>query len=119
MLELTASQIRMGQRAPDKAAALAMLADWLAADGLVEPGYLAGMQAREGQGGVEGRFRLAHCGALSSGLESRQPPGPPDGRGGQGRLASTWLPMSDSACSPLPLRLWARSRSRSPNFPRG
>lgn len=50
MLELTAAQIRMGQRVPDKAAALALLADWLAADGLVEPGYLAGMQAREGQG---------------------------------------------------------------------
>lgn len=50
MLELTASQIRMGQRAPDKAAALALLADWLVVDGLVEPGYLAGMQTREGQG---------------------------------------------------------------------
>lgn len=50
MLELTASQIQMGRSAPDKAAALALLADWLIADDLVEPGYLAGMQAREGQG---------------------------------------------------------------------
>ena len=50
MLELNVSQIRMGASAPDKAAALAQLADSLIGDGLVAPGYLAGLQAREAQG---------------------------------------------------------------------
>ncbi|MBT8768757.1 phosphoenolpyruvate--protein phosphotransferase [Metapseudomonas boanensis] len=50
MLELTAGQVSMGLSAPDKAAALQMLAGQLEGDGLVAPGYLAGLQAREGQG---------------------------------------------------------------------
>ncbi|MEX6502448.1 phosphoenolpyruvate--protein phosphotransferase [Pseudomonas zhanjiangensis] len=50
MLEFNASQIQMGASAPDKAAALALLAGRLIDDGLVAPGYLAGMQAREAQG---------------------------------------------------------------------
>jgi phosphoenolpyruvate-protein phosphotransferase len=50
MLELTVEQISMGQKAPDKAAALQLLADTLVADGLVAQGYLAGLQARETQG---------------------------------------------------------------------
>ncbi|WP_313516177.1 PTS sugar transporter subunit IIA, partial [Pseudomonas sp.] len=50
MLELNAAQIQMDRRAPDKQAALKSLADNLVADGLVMPGYLAGMQAREAQG---------------------------------------------------------------------
>ncbi len=50
MLELNATQIRMGRSAPDKQAALALLADSLIDDALVTPGYLAGMQAREAQG---------------------------------------------------------------------
>lgn len=50
MLELNAAQIRMGRNAPDKQAALALLAEGLVDDGLVESGYLAGMQAREAQG---------------------------------------------------------------------
>ncbi|HEX5842332.1 MAG TPA: PTS sugar transporter subunit IIA, partial [Pseudomonas sp.] len=50
MLELNVTQIQMGCSAPDKQAALALLAEALSADGLVAPGYLAGMQAREAQG---------------------------------------------------------------------
>ncbi|PWB33706.1 phosphoenolpyruvate--protein phosphotransferase [Pseudomonas sp. SDI] len=50
MLELTVEQISMGQTAPDKAAALQLLAGHLVADGLVAAGYLAGLQAREAQG---------------------------------------------------------------------
>ena len=50
MLELAVEQIAMGQRAADKGAALALLADRLVADGLVAEGYLAGLQAREAQG---------------------------------------------------------------------
>ena len=50
MLELNATQIQMGHRVPDKQAALALLAEALSADGLVAPGYLAGLQAREAQG---------------------------------------------------------------------
>lgn len=50
MLELTAEQISMGQRAASKADALVLLAEQLAADGLVAEGYLAGLQAREAQG---------------------------------------------------------------------
>jgi phosphocarrier protein FPr len=50
MLELNVTQIQMGRSAPDKPAALALLADCLIADDLVTPGYLAGMQAREAQG---------------------------------------------------------------------
>ncbi|WPC04375.1 phosphoenolpyruvate--protein phosphotransferase [Pseudomonas benzenivorans] len=50
MLELNAKQIQMGGRAASKSAALAMLADSLVGEGLVAPGYLAGMQAREAQG---------------------------------------------------------------------
>ncbi|MDP2244463.1 phosphoenolpyruvate--protein phosphotransferase [Pseudomonas sp.] len=50
MLELNVTQIQMGRSAPDKQAALALLADCLIADDLVTPGYLAGMQAREAQG---------------------------------------------------------------------
>lgn len=50
MLELNVTQIQMGCSAPDKQAALALLAEALSADGLVAPGYLAGLQAREAQG---------------------------------------------------------------------
>ncbi|MGR3888319.1 phosphoenolpyruvate--protein phosphotransferase [Pseudomonas sp. 1152_12] len=50
MLELTVEQISMGQMAVDKSAALHLLADKLAADGLVAEGYLSGLQAREAQG---------------------------------------------------------------------
>lgn len=50
MLELTVEQISMGQTAVDKSAALHLLADKLAADGLVAEGYLSGLQAREAQG---------------------------------------------------------------------
>ena len=50
MLELNVTQIQMGHSAPDKPAALALLADRLVHDDLVAPGYLAGMQAREKQG---------------------------------------------------------------------
>ena len=50
MLELTVEQISMGQRAVDKPAALQLLAELLATDGLVAPGYLQGLQAREQQG---------------------------------------------------------------------
>ncbi|MHA6492542.1 phosphoenolpyruvate--protein phosphotransferase [Pseudomonas borbori] len=50
MLELNATQIQMGLTAPDKDAALVMLADQLVDAGLVAPGYLAGLQAREAQG---------------------------------------------------------------------
>lgn len=50
MLELDASQIQMGRQAADKAAALAMLGDALAAGGLATPFYLDGLQAREAQG---------------------------------------------------------------------
>ena len=50
MLELTAQQVRMQQRAADKPAALELLCQALEADGLVEPGYLAGLKAREAQG---------------------------------------------------------------------
>ncbi|MFZ3203154.1 MAG: phosphoenolpyruvate--protein phosphotransferase [Pseudomonas sp.] len=50
MLELNVTQIQMGHSAPDKPAALALLADRLVHDDLVAPGYLAGMQAREAQG---------------------------------------------------------------------
>lgn len=50
MLELTAQQVRMQQRAADKPTALELLCRALEADGLVEPGYLAGLQAREAQG---------------------------------------------------------------------
>jgi phosphocarrier protein FPr len=50
MLEFNAQQVRMGQRAADKQAALAMLGAALEDDGLVASGYLAGIQAREAQG---------------------------------------------------------------------
>jgi phosphocarrier protein FPr len=50
MLELTSEQISMGQVAPDKPAALRLLADRLVADGLVAQGYLQGLQDREAQG---------------------------------------------------------------------
>lgn len=50
MLEFNAQQVRMGQRAVDKQAALAMLGAALEDDGLVAEGYLAGLQAREAQG---------------------------------------------------------------------
>jgi phosphocarrier protein FPr len=50
VLELTAQQVRMQQRAADKPAALELLCQALEADGLVEPGYLAGLKAREAQG---------------------------------------------------------------------
>lgn len=38
MFELNAQHIRMAQQAPDKATALAMLAESLVTDGLVAPG---------------------------------------------------------------------------------
>lgn len=50
MLELTAGQISMGLVAADKASALRLLAELLEGDGLVAPGYLAGLEAREAQG---------------------------------------------------------------------
>ncbi|MBD2837771.1 phosphoenolpyruvate--protein phosphotransferase [Pseudomonas sp. JM0905a] len=50
MLELTAGQISMGLVAADKASALRLLAELLEGDGLVTPGYLAGLEAREAQG---------------------------------------------------------------------
>ncbi len=50
MLELTAEQIRMGQSAADKSQALRLMASTLETDGLVAPGYLAGLEAREAQG---------------------------------------------------------------------
>ncbi|MFC3609505.1 phosphoenolpyruvate--protein phosphotransferase [Stutzerimonas tarimensis] len=50
MLELLPPHIRMHQSAPDKAAALTLLAEVLVADGLVAEGYLDGLKAREAQG---------------------------------------------------------------------
>jgi phosphocarrier protein FPr len=50
MLELNAQHIRMHQTAADKPAALALLGEVLVADGLVAPGYLEGLRAREAQG---------------------------------------------------------------------
>ncbi|MCQ2030207.1 phosphoenolpyruvate--protein phosphotransferase [Stutzerimonas zhaodongensis] len=50
MLELNAQHIHMHQAAPDKPAALALLGEVLVADGLVAPGYLDGLRAREAQG---------------------------------------------------------------------
>src|SRR3989338_8660471 len=63
MLELNAAQIQVGHSAPDKQAALALLAEALSADGLVAPGYLAGMQARE----VQGSTYLGHGIAIPHG----------------------------------------------------
>ncbi|MDX2354371.1 phosphoenolpyruvate--protein phosphotransferase [Stutzerimonas xanthomarina] len=50
MLELNAQHIHMHQAAADKPAALALLGEVLTADGLVAPGYLDGLRAREAQG---------------------------------------------------------------------
>lgn len=50
MLELDTRQIRMGQRAADKAEALRLLGAALVADGLAAPGYAEGLKAREAQG---------------------------------------------------------------------
>ena len=50
MLELNAQHIHMHQTAPDKPAALTLLSEVLVADGLVAPGYLDGLRAREAQG---------------------------------------------------------------------
>lgn len=50
MLELIAQHIHMHQAAADKPAALALLGEVLVADGLVAPGYLDGLRAREAQG---------------------------------------------------------------------
>jgi len=50
MLELNTAQIQMGRSAANKREALALLAQTLSDDGLVRPGYLNGMQAREAQG---------------------------------------------------------------------
>ncbi len=50
MLELNAQHIHMHQAAADKLAALALLGEVLVADGLVAPGYLDGLRAREAQG---------------------------------------------------------------------
>ncbi|KAF1070612.1 MAG: Phosphoenolpyruvate-protein phosphotransferase [Pseudomonas citronellolis] len=49
MLELTAQQVRMQQRAEDKPQALRLMAQALQDDGLVAPGYLDGLLTREGQ----------------------------------------------------------------------
>lgn len=49
MLTLAPEQILLGQRAASKGEAIALLAGRLEAAGLVESGYLAGMQAREAQ----------------------------------------------------------------------
>jgi len=50
MLELNAQHIHMHQTATDKPTALALLAEVLVADGLVAPGYIDGLRAREAQG---------------------------------------------------------------------
>jgi phosphocarrier protein FPr len=50
MFELDAQHIRMGQHATDKDSALVMLGEALVADGLVAPGYVEGLRAREAQG---------------------------------------------------------------------
>ncbi|MEN1466786.1 PTS sugar transporter subunit IIA, partial [Pseudomonas aeruginosa] len=50
MLELDTRQIRMGQRAANKAEALRLLGAALVADGLAAPGYAEGLKAREAQG---------------------------------------------------------------------
>ncbi|TWI54363.1 phosphocarrier protein FPr [Pseudomonas duriflava] len=50
MFELDAQHIRMGQQAADKDSALAMLGEALVQDGLVAPGYIDGLRAREAQG---------------------------------------------------------------------
>lgn len=50
MLELNAQHIHMHQAAADKPAALALLGEVLVSDGLVAPGYLDGLRAREAQG---------------------------------------------------------------------
>ncbi len=50
MLELNAQHIHMHQAAADKPAALALLGEVLVGDGLVAPGYLDGLRAREAQG---------------------------------------------------------------------
>lgn len=50
MFELDAQHIRMGQQAADKDSALALLGEALVADGLVAPGYIDGLRAREAQG---------------------------------------------------------------------
>lgn len=50
MLEINAAQIQMGRNAANKQEALSLLATKLSEDGLVMPGYLASMQAREAQG---------------------------------------------------------------------
>lgn len=50
MLELNAQHIHMHQAAADKPAALALLGEVLVADGLVAPGYIDGLRAREAQG---------------------------------------------------------------------
>ncbi|HBP5361451.1 MULTISPECIES: phosphoenolpyruvate--protein phosphotransferase [Pseudomonas aeruginosa group] len=50
MLELDTRQIRMRQRAADKAEALRLLGEALVADGLAAPGYAEGLKAREAQG---------------------------------------------------------------------
>lgn len=49
MLEIEAAQIQMGRNAGDKHEVLCMLAKKLADDGLVMPGYLDSMRAREAQ----------------------------------------------------------------------
>lgn len=49
MLTLAPEQILLGQKAANKGEAIALLAGRLEAAGLVESGYLAGMQAREAQ----------------------------------------------------------------------
>ena len=50
MLDLNAQHIHMHQVAADKPAALALLGEVLVADGLVAPGYIEGLRAREAQG---------------------------------------------------------------------
>ncbi len=50
MLEFDARNVRMGQQAADKAHALALVSAALADDGLTDPAYLTGLQAREAQG---------------------------------------------------------------------
>ena len=50
MLELDTRQVRMGQHAADKAQALALMGGFLLEEGLVGPGYLDGLHAREAQG---------------------------------------------------------------------
>ena len=76
MLELDTRQIRMGQRAADKAEALHLLGAALVADGLAAPGYAEGLKAREAQGSTSARASPYPMGPRipASGLQHRCAP---------------------------------------------